>query len=86
MNVKYYNIRFTGNCTEEPDIRLSVPEGLTETWLKNWDSEIQKIQTAYGEEHNENFSAFDIKNAIESAAEKLGIEIEYPKADYTIYI
>jgi hypothetical protein len=85
-NKKYYYIQFLGNCTEDPDIRLYVLGGLTENQLENWRGEFEKIQTAYEKEHEGDFSEYDVKDAIESAAEKLGIGFEYPKVEYTIYI
>ena len=83
---KYFYIQFLGNCTQEPDIRVHVSEGLTKSRLDDWEEALNLIQDDYGNKHDDDFSDFDIKEAIKSAAEILNIEFDYPKVDYTIYI
>ena len=85
-NKKYYYIQFVANFTEELDIRVYVPGGLTTKQINQWEDEYGEIQDAYGKENDEDYSEFDIKDAIKSAAEKSGVEFEYPKVEYTIYI
>ena len=85
-NIKYYNIQFLGNCADGPNIRVHIPKGLTESQLNDWKNEFEEIQTVYGKDNDDDFSEFSIHDAIKSSAEKLNIEFEYPKVDYTIYI
>ena len=83
---KYFHIQFLGNCTQEPDIRVHVPGGLTKSRLDDWEEALSLIQDDYGNKHDDDFSDFDIKEAIKSAAEKLNIEFDYPEVDYTVYL
>ena len=86
MNDRYCNIQFTGNFEDSPDIRVYVPRGVTERQLEKWQNEYEKIQTEHGKNNNEDYSEFNVKGAIETAADKLNIEYKYPKVDYTVYI
>lgn len=84
-STKFYYIRFLDNCTNGFDIRVYVPKGLTYNKLTKWEEKINKIQDAYNKKYDDS-SEFDIYDIIREAANKLGIQYEYPKFEYTINI
>jgi hypothetical protein len=47
---------------------------------------LDKFVNDYGKKSEGDFWGFNLHNAIETVAEALGIEYEYPPVDYTIYV
>ena len=87
---KYYWIQIQESCDvglagKHLDIRFHVPEGLTREQVKALEAEISDAICEYGEEHDD-YSDMDYHTILKNAAEKLNINFEYPKVDYTIYV
>lgn len=83
---KIYWLQITGQCGNETDIRIHIPDGITKKQADELSKKLDEITTEYGQRNDEDFSYFNYHIAIKDAAKALNIEYEYPKVDYTIYV
>jgi len=87
VDKRYYNILFSASVnSEEFEIHVYVPAGLTQIQVNDWKNELKKIENKYGEKHNGDFYYFEIEKALFLSAQKLNIKYTKPKIDYTVFI
>ena len=91
MDKKYYWINFVSNTlnhNNEHDINISVhvSSGMTKNQVEEMEEKYDECVEKWGNENDDDFSAFSHHDAIRTAFNEIGVEYEYPKTDYTIYV
>jgi hypothetical protein len=91
MEKKLFWISFLSNTlnhNNEHDINICVyvPVGITEKQAKDLEENYDKYVEAWGTENDGDYSEFSYHDAIRDTFFEIGVQYEYPKADYTIYV
>ena len=83
---KIYWLQILQQCSDEPDIRVNIPNGLTLEQIADIERRINDKIDSYGEENDGDYAHFDYDEMLEKVLGDMGINYSYPPIEHTIYI